>query len=174
MTLFKTCSWNFDLSINMSLVNGGYLHYKDMKKFFKNILLWNRWSDFEIISQKCSSGDPSQKLYAKFWAVNKHGSVEWGLLASYGYEVILKKISCFESAGQILKQFRRNCPWIIIFIHSRNFDPSTNMALVKGKYLHYMDKKKISETAKKETLAMVLSCERSRAILALLLKMLWL
>ena len=36
------------------------------KQFFKNLFLWNRWSDFEIISQECSLGDPFQKLFAKF------------------------------------------------------------------------------------------------------------
>ena len=35
----------------MALVNGGFLHYMDMKKFLKN-LLRNRWLDFEIISQE--------------------------------------------------------------------------------------------------------------------------
>ena len=67
----------------MALVNGGFLHYTDMKKFLKN-LLRNRWSDFEIISQECSLGDPFQ-----------------------------------------------NC--------LRNFDPSLNMALVNGGFLHYTD-----------------------------------
>ena len=41
----------------MAQVNGGFLHYMDMKKFLKNLLLQNRWSDFEIISQECSLGD---------------------------------------------------------------------------------------------------------------------
>ena len=36
----------------MALVNGGFLHYRDMKKFFKNLLLRNHWSDFEIILQE--------------------------------------------------------------------------------------------------------------------------
>ena len=36
----------------MALVNGSFLHYTDMKKFLKNLLLRNRWSDFEIISQE--------------------------------------------------------------------------------------------------------------------------
>ena len=66
VTLFKNCSRNFDPSINMALVNGGFLHYKDMKKFFKNLLLRNCWSDFEIISQECALDDPFQKLFAKF------------------------------------------------------------------------------------------------------------
>ena len=36
----------------MALVNGGFLHYTDMKKFLKNLRRRNHWSDFEIISQK--------------------------------------------------------------------------------------------------------------------------
>ena len=63
---FQNCSQNFDLSINMALVNGGFLHYMDMKKFLKNFFLQNRLSDFEIISQECFLGDPFQKLFAKF------------------------------------------------------------------------------------------------------------
>ena len=65
----------------MALVNGGFLHYKDMMKFLKNLLLRNCWSDFEIISQECSLGDPFQKMFAKFGFVLKHGCGEWGLLA---------------------------------------------------------------------------------------------
>ena len=36
----------------MALVNGGFLHYTDMKKFLKNLLLRNCGSDFEIILQE--------------------------------------------------------------------------------------------------------------------------
>ena len=35
----------------MALVNGGFLHYTDMKKFLKNLLRY-RWLDFEIIAQE--------------------------------------------------------------------------------------------------------------------------
>ena len=55
---FQTCSQNFDMSINMALVNGGFLHYMDMKKFLKNFFLKKCLSDFETISQECSLGDP--------------------------------------------------------------------------------------------------------------------
>ena len=48
----KKGSRNFDPSINMGLVNGGFLHYRDMKKSLKNLLLRNCWSDFDIISQE--------------------------------------------------------------------------------------------------------------------------
>ena len=65
----------------------------DMNKFLKNFLLRNCWSDFEIISQECSLGDPFQKLLTKFRSMNKHGSGEWGLCALKGHEKILKKSS---------------------------------------------------------------------------------
>ena len=74
----------------MALVNGGFLHYMDMKKLLKNPLLRNCRSDFEIISQECSFGDPFQKLFGKFRSVHKHGSGEWGLLALHGHEKSLE------------------------------------------------------------------------------------
>ena len=36
----------------MALVNGGFLHYTDMEKFLKNLVLRNQWSHFEIIPQE--------------------------------------------------------------------------------------------------------------------------
>ena len=36
----------------MARVNASFLHYTDMKKYLKNLLRRNRWSDFEIISQE--------------------------------------------------------------------------------------------------------------------------
>ena len=50
----------------MALVNGGFLHYMDMKKFLKNFVLQNRLSDFEIVSQECSLGDRFQKCSQNF------------------------------------------------------------------------------------------------------------
>ena len=46
---------------------GATLHYTDMMKFFKILFLWNPWSDFEIISERCSLGDPFQNLFVEFW-----------------------------------------------------------------------------------------------------------
>ena len=57
MTLFKYCLRNYDPSLNMALVNGGFLHYTDIKKFLKNLLLRNGWSDFEIILQESGFGN---------------------------------------------------------------------------------------------------------------------
>ena len=38
-------------------------------------------------------GEPFQKLFAKFWFVNKHGISEWGLLALYRHKDILVNYS---------------------------------------------------------------------------------
>ena len=84
---FQKCSRKFDPPKNMALVNGDFSHYRDMKKFLKNLLLRSCWSDFEIISQECSLGDPLKK-------------------------------------------------------YSQNFDPPKNMALRNGGFLHYRDMKK--------------------------------
>ena len=51
-------------SIKNSGSHGNKIEF--FKQFFKNLLLWNLWSNFEIISQECSLGDPPQKLFAKF------------------------------------------------------------------------------------------------------------
>ena len=75
---FKNCSQNLIPSKTL-VCHGNETEF--FKQFFKNLLLWNRWSDFRIISKESSLGDPFQKLSAKFWSVHKHGSGEWGLLA---------------------------------------------------------------------------------------------
>ena len=76
----------------MALVNGSFLHYSDMKKFLKNLLLQNCWSDFEIISQECFLGDPFQKVFTKFSSVHKHGSGEGGFLHYMDMKKFLKNL----------------------------------------------------------------------------------
>ena len=90
VTLFWNCWQNIDLSINTALVNGGYFHHTDMKKFLQILFLWNHWSDVEIISQECSLDDTFLKLLAKFWSVNKHGSGEWGYFHYTGMKKFLQ------------------------------------------------------------------------------------
>ena len=40
---------------------------------FKNLLVRNHWTDFNIILQKCSFGDPLTRLFKQFGFVKKHG-----------------------------------------------------------------------------------------------------
>ena len=106
----------------MALVNGGYLHYMEMKKFLKILLLWNPSSDFKIIWQGCSLGDPC--------------SCEWELLALYGHDEILENSLSLKPLVRFKKKKIPKCslgdPFENLFV---NFDPSRNMVLVDGGYL---------------------------------------
>ena len=46
---------------------------------FKNLLVRNHWTDFNIILQKCFFGDPLPKLFKPFGFVKKHGRQGAGL-----------------------------------------------------------------------------------------------
>ena len=74
----------------MALVNGGFSHYRDMEKILKNFLLRNCWSDFEIISQECSLGDPFQNFSQNFdLSINM---VNGGFLHYMDIKKFLKKL----------------------------------------------------------------------------------
>ena len=47
---------------------------------FKNLLVRKRWTDFHIILQKCSFGDPLPRLFRPFGFVKKHGRQVAGLI----------------------------------------------------------------------------------------------
>ena len=47
---------------------------------FKNLLVRKHWTDFYIILQKCSFGDPLPRLFKPFGFVKKHGCQGAGLI----------------------------------------------------------------------------------------------
>ena len=47
---------------------------------FKNLLVRNHWTNFHIILQKCSFGDPVPRLFKPFGFVKKHGRKGAGLI----------------------------------------------------------------------------------------------
>ena len=52
----------------------------------KNLLVWNQWTDFNIILQKCSFGNPLPRLFKPFGFVKKHGRQgAWLIFAIYPY-----------------------------------------------------------------------------------------
>ena len=79
----------FDLSVNMDLLNGGFLHYTDMKKFMsivqKNLVLKKHWSDFEIISQG-SGFDISRRPDCQIRAVIATGKLPLPFMSPPGKE----------------------------------------------------------------------------------------
>ena len=57
-----------------------YFPYLIYIENFKNLLVRNHWTDFNIILQKCSFGDPLPRLFKPFGFVKKHGRQGAGLI----------------------------------------------------------------------------------------------
>ena len=62
-----------DLSKNMAARGRGLFSLYIYIEKFKNLLVRNHWTDFNIILQKCSFGDPLGRLFKPFGFVKKHG-----------------------------------------------------------------------------------------------------
>ena len=89
--------------------------YMEMKKFLNILLLWNPWSDFEIISQKCSLSDPFQKVFAKFWSVEETWLWWMGgaLVTSSPSEQFFKISSSWNHLADFDQNLAsQNVPWV--------------------------------------------------------------
>ena len=73
MILYQDCSSHLDLSKNMATRGRGLFSLYIYIENFKNLLVRNHWTDFHIILQKCSFGDPVPRLFKPFGFVKKHG-----------------------------------------------------------------------------------------------------
>ena len=99
------------------------------KEFFKNLLLGNQWSDFEIISQDCSWCDPFQKVFLKFWSVEKHGG--GGFFHCVHFWEIIQNSSPLKPLVRFWNNFTGLFLGGTLFENcSRNFDPSKSMAAI--------------------------------------------
>ena len=92
-----------------------------LTKNLKNLLVRNHWTDFNIILQKCSFGDPLPRLFKPFGFVKKHGRQRAGLFSLYIYienfknllvrnhwtdfNIILQKCSFGDPLPRLLKPF---------------------------------------------------------------------
>ena len=63
-------------------------------KTFKNLLVRNHWTDFNLLLQKCSFGGPLPRLFKPSWVVKKHGRQRAGLIFLYIFIENFKKSSC--------------------------------------------------------------------------------
>ena len=80
MILYQDCSSHLDLSKNMATRGRGLFSLYIYIENFKNLLVRNHWTDFHIILQKCSFGDPLPRLFEPFGFIKKHGSQGAGLI----------------------------------------------------------------------------------------------
>ena len=85
VTLYKDCSSRHDSSKNMAARGRGLFSLYIYIENFKNLLVRNQWTDFNIILQKCSFGDALPRLFKPFGFVKKHGRQGAGLIFLYIY-----------------------------------------------------------------------------------------
>ena len=78
---------------------------------FKNLLVRNHWTNFNIILQKCSFGDPLPKLFKPFGFVKKHGRQGAGLIFPYNHNRKLSKSSCQKPLNRFLYNFAEMFLW---------------------------------------------------------------
>ena len=100
------------------VARGPYVFPIYLYRKFKNLLVRNHWTDFNIILQKCSFGDPLGRLFKPFGFFKKHGR---GLFSLYIYiekfknllvrnhwtdfNIILQKCSIDDALPRLFKPF---------------------------------------------------------------------
>ena len=93
MVLLQDCSSHLDWSKNMSARGRGLFSLYIYIENFKNLLVRNHWTNFNIILQKCSFGNPLPRLFKPFGFIKK----TWppggrGLFSLYIYIAIFKNL----------------------------------------------------------------------------------
>ena len=119
--LYQDCSSHLDSSKNMAARGQGLFSLYIYIENFKNLLVRNHWTDFNIILQKCSFRDPLPRLFKPFGFVKKHGRHGRGLFSLYIYienfknllvrnhwtdfHIILQKCSFGDPVARLFKPF---------------------------------------------------------------------
>ena len=110
--LYQDCSKHLDSSKNMAARGQGLFSLYIYIENFKNLLVRNHWTDFNIILQKCSFGDPLPRLLKPFGFVKKHGRQGRGLFSLYIYIENFKKSSCQKPLDQFQYNFAEMFLWL--------------------------------------------------------------
>ena len=121
MILYQDCLSHLDSSKNMATRGRGLFSQYIYIVKFKNLLVRNHWTDFHIILQKCSLGDPLPRLLKPFGFVKKHDCRGRGLFSLYIYiehfknllvrnhwtdcDIIWKKCSFGDPLPRLFKPF---------------------------------------------------------------------
>ena len=92
--LYQDCSSHLDSSKNMAARGRGLFSLYIYIENLKHLLVRNHQTDFNIILQKCSFGDPLPRLFKPFGFVKKHGRQGAGLIFPIYLYRKLKKSSC--------------------------------------------------------------------------------
>ena len=92
MILLQDCSSHLDSSKNMAARGRGLFSLYIYIENFKNLLVRNHWTDFHIILQKCSFGDPVARLFKPFGFVKNMDARGRGLFSLYNLYRKLKNL----------------------------------------------------------------------------------
>ena len=85
MTFYQDCSSRHDSSKNMAARGRGLFSLYIYIENFKNILVRNLWTDFNITWQKCYLGHPLPRLFKSSWFVKNMAARGRGLFSLYSY-----------------------------------------------------------------------------------------
>ena len=121
MILYQDCSSHLDSSKNMAARGRGLFSLYIYIENFKNLLVRNHWTNFNIILQKCSFGYPLPRLFKPFGFVKKLGRQGRGLFSLYicienfknllvrnhwtNFNIILQKCSFGDPLPRLFKPF---------------------------------------------------------------------
>ena len=121
----------------MDTMGGSFFHCVDFREI---------WSEFGIISQDCSLCDPFQKLFPKFWSVEKNGCHGGSFFRCVDFREILQNSSPLKPLVRFWKNLTElllGWPFSKIFckilIRRKTWSP---WGWGGGDFLHYMDRKK--------------------------------
>ena len=111
VSLYQDCSGRHDSSKNVAAWGRGLFSLYIYIENFKNLLVRNHWTDFNIILQKCSFGNPLPRLFKPFGFVKKHGPQGAGLIFPIYLYRKLQKSSCQKPLDRFLYNFAEVFLW---------------------------------------------------------------
>ena len=109
--LYQGCSSHLDSSKNMGARGRGLFSLYIYIENLKNLLVRNHWTDFNIMLQKCSFGDPLRRLLKPFGFVKKHGRQGAGLIFPIYLYRKLKKSTCQKPLDRFPYNFAQIFLW---------------------------------------------------------------
>ena len=127
MILYKNDSIDLDSSKNMAARSRGLFSLYIYIENFKNLLVRNHWTDFNIILQKCSFGNPLPSLFKPFGFIKNMAARGRGLFSLFIYIETLK-LFLSETNRPISIYFCRNVPLVILYQDCSSHLDSSKMA----------------------------------------------
>ena len=109
--LYQDYSSRLDSSKNTVARGRGLFSLYIYIENFKNLLVRNHWTNFNLMLQNCSFGDLLPRIFKPFGFVKKHGRQEaWLIFPIYLYRKLLKS-SCQKALDQFQYNFAEMFLW---------------------------------------------------------------